>query len=171
MSTSVDWNKDGSCWIEIAPGRKKLFGKKHPATLAAKNRLTLDYIREAKNNKTRGGRGVTVYYRDESGKICLPPSPDLAPKGYVIHEASGPIAQDKLCREMERDLRADYGNDYMTAYMDSEQGNPRDVLARTHAMSNLERDLIGAMLEDLDKEESKRQRVNCNTYFPERERM
>lgn len=171
MSTKPEFTDDGGCWVEIRPGRKKLFGKNHPVTQMARSNLTLDFIKEAKKEGSRGGKGVTVYYRDETGKVCLPPSPDMVPKGYDRLEAHGTRGQDLLAKELERDAKAQFGEDHFTAFMDERQDNPRDFLARTHCMSSYEREFIGAALKAMDEAEADRRRIGVTAHFPVREQM
>lgn len=169
--SSVDFNEDGSCYVEIRAGVKRHFPKDHRVTKMARNSLTLDLINAAKKENTRGGKGVTVYYRDESGKICLPPHPDMVPKGYDRLEAKGPSGQDRLTREMESDLRSQMREDGVTSFIEESEGNPSDYLRKMHYKSPLERELVGEMLKSLDREEEDRKRVSTSVTFACRESM
>lgn len=166
--SQVDWNEDGSCWAEIGGGRKRWFPKNHRVTVALRESLTLDKLQKEieSTDVLRGGYYQrTVYYRDEEGKVCIPPDPSMVPEGRERLEVKNLTEAKALQREMTTELRRQFEEDHATEYLDQAQGNPREQLLRVLAdpKSNYERDMVGYMLEVLDKEEKDRREVDAET--------
>lgn len=111
------------------------------------------------------GRDITTYYRDfKTGEIGVPPSADSPiPAGCERLEARSIFEQDKLAKSLADQERIKWeGSREATEAMESGMGSPRQVLidkmATGHYKSQLEKDLIPMLIQDLDREEQDRGR-------------
>lgn len=163
----VDWNKDGSCWAAIGGGRKRWFPPKHRVTLALKQSLTLDKLEIESTDVLKGGYyQKTVYYRDEEGKICIPPDPAMAPKGVELLTVKSIREATRLQKEMTEQEREKFSGDAQaTRYFDEAQGEPMRHLEEIYKnpKSNFERDMVSLMIDDLRQEERDRENIQAET--------
>lgn len=126
------------------------------------------------------GRPPKVYFRDSEGKIGIPPEPDMVPPDCQRYEITSLTEEDAIAKEMSVEMYAkwsDHGEftEIMEGMLAETTG--RTVGARRELVDALaagakgrkEADCIRIMLEDLDREESKNQRVNIDHYFHSRE--
>lgn len=171
----IEFCEDGSCWIEIKAGRSKWFPKNHDATKAARQGLILDGLHKTQRAFTQGNHEPVVYYRDEEGKINLPPNPDMLPPGVERMEIRSLSEADALCREMSTELRSrfDYDStaDLDDMARDSCGRTPRQVVQEENnrPLTDYGREVTSAMLEQLDREEADRRDVKANVFFRWRE--
>lgn len=172
---NVDWNEDGSCWIEIKAGRKKWFGKDHVATKAARDGLILDGLHKTQRAFAAGTHEPVVYFRDEDGKINLPPDPSILPPGVERMEIRSLAEADNLTREMTAELRErwsyDATEDLDNMARDVNGNTPRDLVEKEHLspLTDYGREVTGKMLEELDREARDRKSVSANVFFQWRE--
>jgi len=157
----------GGYWLYFKEGRGRFVPK--GSNLAKQ----IEEGREISLNSARvnaaGTHEPMVYYRDSNGSIGIPPSPDSPiPDGYQRLECRTLADADKLAAEMTREqLEKFQSHEDFTAGAEAMFGSPRkhlvDQLSRTR--SNIERDTIRVMLEDLDREASDRGRISAETIF------
>lgn len=172
--SQVDFNADGSCWIEVKAGRKRWFGKDHAATKAARNGLTLDGIGKAQRAFAAGTHEHMIFYRDAEGKVGIPPDPNMIPAGCQKFEVKSLAEADALSREMTNDLKRQFADDAATDYFEDaqrdENGNtPREVISRYATSTEYEREVRVEMLKHLDKLADDRNKVDTNVFFDWRE--
>jgi hypothetical protein len=170
----IEFCEDGSCWIEIKAGRLKWFPKNHDATKAARQGLILDGLHKTQRAFTAGSHEPVVYYRDEEGKINLPPNAEV-PQGYERREIRNLREADALCREMSQELRDrfayDATGDLDDMARDQNGLSPRDLVLRENMnpLSDYGREVTAQMLKELDREEADRKNVAANVFFHWRE--
>jgi hypothetical protein len=137
--------------------------------VALRKSLTLDKLKseiESTDVVQGGYYQRTVYYRDEENKICIPPDPSMVPEGRERFEVKNLTEAKALQREITSDIRRQFEGDHeVTEYLDEAQGNPREHLLRvlSNPKSNYERDMVGYMLEVLDKEARNREEVKAES--------
>ncbi len=133
------------------------------AALKGKRRLILDI---PENRVVQGGfYQKSVYYRDEEGRICIPPDPKMVPKGFEAKVVKNEREANALNRELTAQLSRQFEGDQMTEFMDAAQGDPRKHLLQLNPISNFERDMVCRMIEVLDQEERDRNRVSVDHHF------
>lgn len=159
---------DYGVWIKFPNGRSRYALKG--------SELYAQVMEQREDPKLRErGRETTVYYRDASGEIGVPPSPDSPiPEGCVRLEANTLAEQDRLGKEMAEQSRRKWeGSDEATEAMEDGFGSPRQVLidkmATGHYKSQLEKDLIPMLVKDLDREARDRGRHEHNFFVHSRE--
>jgi|HubBroStandDraft_2_1064218.scaffolds.fasta_scaffold64085_3 hypothetical protein len=126
------------------------------------------------------GRPPKVYYRDAEGKIGIPPEPDMVPPDCQRYEITSLTEEDAIAKEMSAEMYQkwqDHGEftEIMEGMLAETTG--RTVGARRELVDALaagakgrkEAECIRIMLDDLDREESKNQRVNIEHMFHSRE--
>lgn len=177
----VEFTDDGGCWLEVRAGRSKYFPPKHEVTLAAKKaikenrRPILDGLIKTKRAFAAGTHEPVVYYRDEENNICIPPDPNIIPKGAERLEIKSLKEADALCREMSLDLKQRFMND-ATPILDDmardELGRtPREIIVaeNMNAKTDYGREVTHEMLRQLDKEERDRVNISGGVHFHWRE--
>ena len=177
MSMSIELSDDFTgCWVEVKAGRKRFFPEKNHLTQAARlGLLTRPKLDESLKNTEKEHDNLRVLYRDASGKLGIPPHPDMIPPGCDRIDVSSLNEEDKLMREMHADLKSQMGEDFMTPLLDQvfadENGNtPRDILKSSTAYrTDYGREMCRAMLKTLDEEESRRNNPEIVSYFHTRE--
>lgn len=121
------------------------------------------------------GRDVTTYYRDpQTGEIGVPPTADSPiPAGCEKLEARTIFEQDRLGKELAEQSRRKWESGDASEEIERSMNSPRQVLidkmATGHYKSQLERDLIPMMVEDLDREAHDRGQHEHNFFVHSRE--
>lgn len=168
MSYEVE-QSDHGLWIKFPNGRQRF---------ALKGSELYAQVMEGQQNPAlrERGRDVTVYYRDlKTGEIGVPPSPDSPiPSGCERLEATSIFDQDRLSKSLAaQEQRKWEGSMEATEAMEDGFGNPRKVLtdkmATGHYKSQLEKDLIPMLVNELDREERDRGRIEHNFSVHSRE--
>lgn len=166
---------DDGCWIEIKAGRSRWFPKGSRAYEAARQGLILDGLQKTQRAFAAGTHEPVVYYRDEENRICIPPDPNIIPPGMERIEIKSLREADSLCREMTQEMRNRFSYDATPALDDMSRDKsgrtPREVVLaeNNNPLTDYGREVTGAMLEALDREERDRKNINANVFFRWRE--
>lgn len=108
------------------------------------------------------------YYRNPDGTIGIPPAPELAPPGVTLERIDDIATARKLSAEMSaHDYEKFQDHGRFTEEMESILGNPRQTLIdqMAHPKSQLERDTIPLLIEELDKEAADRTKISTDVKF------
>lgn len=121
-----------------------------------------------------GTHEPVFYFRDGNGKVGIPPAGGLdLPEGCTLHEARSLQEIDSLTKEIQKDFNDSVHDDGMATRMfDMVLGDPIRQLedAMRKAKSEIEKEVTGLLIRDLEAMESRNQESYGNMYFRERER-
>lgn len=133
--------------------------------------INLEALERTRRSFARGTHEPVWYYRDDSGRVCIPPDKEAIPPGVARLSINNLRDADRLTKEVRDDLQAKFAGDSFTEEMEANLGSPRkallDRMAVTH--SNFERDTIRLLIKDMDNEENKRQSMEAHAHFHWRE--
>lgn len=165
---------DSGYWLCYRLRRRLVLCSRKESLAKQKELKALEIIRSMEATRILAQNSVkTVYYRDEDGKICLPPN-GVVPAGYDREEIKSISEADRLCREMSRELKEKFDYD-CTDYLDHIQRDKNGNLPRDVIVSEMQRagaygkEVAEHMLKVLDQEERDRKSVNTNVFFRWRE--
>lgn len=151
-------------WVQDGARSRYIDFKDSRAEIIAKG-LTLDKL--SSTDVVKGGYyAKTVYYRDEEGKICIPPDPSMVPKGREAITVKNLKEAQALQKEMTEETRRQFSGDAdATRYFDEAQGEPMRHLEEIYKnpRSNFERDMVSLMIEDLNREARDRENIQAET--------
>lgn len=161
---------DHGFWVYPKEGRGKFIPFGSPTADRINAGLSLDTLDKRRRTEKNGCIEPVIYFRDEDGKIGVPPDPSMIPEGAVVLTATSLGELDKLSSEMQRELHASWKDNGFTAEMEEMMGLPRKQLVGEMAnASPYGREVIRGLISALDKEESDRDRIQANTFFHRRE--
>jgi hypothetical protein len=161
--------ESGGFWVKFREGRSRFFAAGSDMALKLQAGQAFEKIEESRRAFAAGTHEPVVYFRNEDGKIGVPPDPSMIPAGCVRYEANNLAEIDRISAEMDRDHYNDFQDDgRFTAGMDDWLGGPRQYLVDRLQQGNLtnkHRDVIHAMIRDADYEAGQRQKITTRTAF------
>ena len=160
-------------WVYYRENRARYAAKGSPTANEIESGHQLTKLHDAQLRHAAGTHEPVAYFRDPSGKIGIPPSPDTPiPSNCIAYTANTLHEIDKLTAEMTADSKREWSHSQeFTDGLHSALGSPRDELLRrmSQTRSNKERDVISAMLAESDREDRDRANVKVDTRFRFRE--
>lgn len=173
-SMRVEPTDSGNFWLYPRYGRGRLILAGSSTAKAITEGREISMAVAAGDRMAAGTHEPLVYFRDESGKIGIPPDPSMIPAGMERLEARTLADVDRMMAEMSRESLADF-TDEEGAFqegLDYIIGNPRRHLVQQlgRSISNRERDFIHEAIKDLDYEQGQRQKITTETRHHLRDR-
>lgn len=165
-SMKVEPTAEGNFWIYPRHGRGRFILAGSSTARAITEGHSISLTIAAGERMAAGTHEPLVYFRNEQGKIGIPPDPSMIPTGFERLEARTLADVDRMMAEMSRESLADF-TDEEGAFqegLDAIIGNPRQHLVSQlgRSISNKERDVIHVMLKELDHEQAQRQKITTD---------
>jgi hypothetical protein len=160
---------NGGFWCEFKPGRSRFFAAGSDMALKIQAGQAIEKLDASRRAFAAGTHEPVVYFRNQDGKIGVPPDPTMIPAGCVRYEANNLADVDRISAEMDADHYQGFQDDgAFTRGLDDFLGEPRKYLVdrlMEGALSNKHRDVIHEMIKDADFEAAQRQKITTRTAF------
>lgn len=172
-SVRVKPTESGGFWVYARTGRGRFYAKNSSVAQSILSGQNLTKLHDAQVRLAAGTHEAVAYFRDENGRIGIPPTPNSPiPADCIRFEARTLKEIDSLSAEMTRESLRDWeSSQEFTDGLNDALGDPHGDLKHRlmTSRSDKEKDVIRLMLADSDREDRNRANVSANTIFRFRE--